>query len=154
MELIPNIELQQIIDTIGDEKVADIHHALRAFHHLSGKELSAIKTLIIHTTTAGFAIDDFIYYVDKIREAQRILKDADYKKQPKKILSRRARNRAKTIAKQKAYKPKHIMKCECGNYMLPSPVNTSPSNQTGDDSKFVFTCPNKDCLEQKFVKDL
>jgi len=45
-----------------------------------------------------------------------------------------------------------LKKCpECSDGVLkPLPVNTAPGNQTGDDSKIVYTCMNQNCMNQMF----
>ena len=46
-----------------------------------------------------------------------------------------------------------VFKCpECNTTMRLYPVNTNPGDQTEDDSKSVWVCPNRDCMENIYNK--
>ena len=56
----------------------------------------------------------------------------------------------KTVKKWENTAPK----CpECGGPLVVRPVNTSPGNQVGGDSRFQFSCLNPECLYEEFIID-
>lgn len=87
-----------------------------------------LRNVILHLRKHGKTVDEFIDYADKKVE-----------------LHLSGEDRAQRI------KESSFPICsECGTVMSTILVNTRPENQTGDGSKIVSTCINRECLHQIF----
>ena len=64
------------------------------------------------------------------------------------------KEKAERMAKRTGQLPEPIIKdCDCGAKMLLLSVNTTTANQTGDDSKSVWVCQNRSCLQTIYNKE-
>lgn len=62
--------------------------------------------------------------------------------------------KSEEIQKRKNHAGEPITRnCICKALMLLLPVNTIPANQTGDDSKSVWICQNRNCLKAIYNKE-
>lgn len=94
-------------------------------------------------------LQDIATFLERLRKRNIPIVDfVDYIEQEKERQVKTQENLVREIEKQKKAWERIAPKClECDTTMSLSPVNTTPGNQTEDNSKSVWQCPNKDCLE-------
>lgn len=93
---------------------------------------------------------DFLTYYKRLNKFNLTIKDLEeYIEEQKRISKERE---AKVKAAQERW-DKIALRCpECNSKMSLATVNTSAKDQTGDDSKSVWLCPNRDCFETIYNK--
>lgn len=109
----------------------DIKTILEPFSLTIGKKQDFL-TLLVHLRNNEISLDDLIEYLKKIKDDQ----------------IKFVREQEEGLSKQKRLWNKIALKCPtCRSPMQLLPVNTQPGDQTGDSSKSVWTCSNKECME-------
>ena len=100
-------------------------------------QLQDISTLLGVFKKNNISIDDFAGFIKNERLELIKSNESDIKR----------------IKKNKTFWGKNALRCsECSQKMNLYPVNTVPGDKTGDDSKSVWICPNKNCMETIYNK--
>lgn len=97
----------------------------------SFKQHQDVLTYLAHLKAKGWTIDDAREWIKRERE-KRVKLSMASKKQQKKALAA-------------------LPKCpECESPLQILPVNTGPGDRTGDDSKSMKLCMNKECMHTQY----
>lgn len=100
-------------------------------------QLQSISTLLKHLNNNGKGVNDFIDFIKE--EGKKRAIDGGFDKEK--------------IKETKRNWSKITIECpKCKTTMGLYSVNTTPATQTGDDSRSVWICTNRDCMENIYNK--
>jgi NAD-dependent dihydropyrimidine dehydrogenase PreA subunit len=112
-----------------DNNIIEIDLLLTKFN-LDLRTRNLLANIARHLEKNGKSIEDYLEYTDYMME-----------------------KRLEKIAKTEKRRPVYIDRyscSECDRPMILRDVNTNPGNQTGDDSRSVWICPNKNCMHTEY----
>lgn len=114
-----------------------IEKILETFNLTIGKKQDLL-TLLLHLEKNKIGIAEMIQYLEKLKK-----REIDF-----------INTRNDEMKKTKERFNKMALRCpQCNAIMQLYSVNTQPGNQTGDNSKSVWFCPNMNCMETIYNKN-